>query len=106
MSAPSIYKGPLTGAFILTLLYAFHFGIPMYATSSYLGTIFTSPLVSLLYILASALTLTVSLHVTKYIRRFHTYQFTQTVVIAEFVITVAFALTKNPYLLRIRISWL
>ncbi|MEZ0209223.1 MAG: MFS transporter [Candidatus Paceibacterota bacterium] len=86
-------------SYLLTLLYALHYGIPLYASSSYLHQYFGSSTVSFLYMLGSIVALLGSMHVAKYIRRFHTYGFTMGLVIAEIVITIAFGVTKSVYLL-------
>jgi predicted MFS family arabinose efflux permease len=89
----------LLATFIMTLLYALHYGIPLYATSSFLATYFSSTTVSALYVAGSILTLLVSLRVTRYIRRYHTYHFTVGLVLAEIAVTLLFALSKNPLLI-------
>ena len=86
----------LLATFIMTLLYALHYGIPLYATSTYLHTYFGSQMISFLYVMGSFLTLLVSVHIARYMRRFHTYQFTVGLVIAEMLVMIAFALTQNP----------
>jgi MFS family permease len=43
----------------------------------------------------------VSLHVTRYIKKFHTYRFTQAIVFAAFLVTIAFALTDSPFWLAV-----
>lgn len=86
-------------SYLLTLLYALHYGIPMYATSSYLHQYYNSAGVSLLYMLGSIVALLGSMSVAKYIRRFHTFGFTAGLVLSEIVIIVAFGLSKNPFLL-------
>ncbi len=89
----------LLATFLMTILYAFHFGIPLYATSTYLHIYFGSSSISVLYVIASLFTLLASIHVTKYIKYFHTYNFTMGLVISEIIITLAFALTHNPILI-------
>ncbi len=92
---------PLLGTYLMTLLYAFHYGLPLYASSTYLGLTFKAPHVLLIYAAGSLITLLVSLHLAKYIRRFHTYNFTQTVVIAEIFATLALAITHNPFFIAL-----
>lgn len=87
--------------YLLTLLYALHYGIPLYASSSYLHIYFNSSTVSLIYMLGSFAALIGSISVAKYIRRFHTYNFTAGLVIAEIVIIIAFGMSQNPYLLAL-----
>jgi MFS family permease len=89
----------LVVSYLLTLLYALHYGIPLYATSSYLHQYYSSSTVSLLYMLGSIAALLGSMSVAKYMRKFHTYGFTSGLVIAEMIILVAFGVTKSPYLL-------
>ena len=89
----------LLATFLMTILYAFHYGIPLYATSTYLHVYFGSSTISSLYVIASLVTLLASIHVAKYIKKFHTYTFTMMLVIAEMIIMIAFALTKNPILI-------
>ena len=90
------YK-PLMGAYLMTLLYAFHYGLPLYASSTYLGLTFTPSAMLGIYALSSVLTLVVSLRVAKYLRHFHTYQFTQGVVIADIIITLALSVSHNEF---------
>lgn len=85
--------------YMLTILYALHYAIPLYATSSYLHIYFNSGYVSGLYVIASILTLLASLTITKSIRRFHTYHYTFFLVIAEILATVVFALTDNLFVI-------
>ena len=94
------YK-PLMGAYLMTLLYAFHYGLPLYASSTYLGLTFTPSAMLGIYALSSVLTLVVSLRVAKYLRHFHTYQFTQGVVIADIIITLALSVSHNAFLIAL-----
>lgn len=86
-------------SYLLTLLYALHYGIPLYATSSYLHQYFNSSTISMLYMLGSIGALLASMSVAKYIRQFHTYGFTIGIVISEIVVTAAFGMTNNPVFL-------
>lgn len=88
-------------SYLLTLLYALHYGIPLYATSSYLHQYFNSSAVSMLYMLGSIAALIGSISVAKYMRKFHTYGFTTGIVIAEIAAVAAFGLTENPLFLGI-----
>ena len=85
----------------MTFLYALHYAIPLYATSSYLHTYFNSSIVSATYVAGSLLALIASLSLAKSIKRFHTYQFTFAVAFAEIVAITLFGHTENPYLLPI-----
>lgn len=89
----------LIASFVMTILYAFHYGIPLYASSSFLHQYFGSSNISAIYMVGSIFTLLVSIHFTKYLHRFHTYNFTLMVVIAEILTTLAFALTKNTWVI-------
>lgn len=84
---------------MLTILYALHYAIPLYATSSYLHVYFSSAVVSAIYVFASICALFASLILSKSIRRFHTYPFIFTIVIAEIVTLIIFGSTTNQYLL-------
>ena len=86
----------LLATLLMTVLYALHYGIPLYATSTYLHMYFGSSTISILYVIASIITLLASIHIAKYIKRFHTYQFTLGLVIAEIITTIAFATTTKP----------
>ncbi|MEI6810727.1 MAG: MFS transporter [Candidatus Nomurabacteria bacterium] len=88
----------LLATFLMTILYAFHYGIPLYVTSTYLHVYFGSSVISSLYVVASLVTLLASIHVAKYIKKFHTYTFTMMLVVSEIIVMLAFALTKNPFL--------
>lgn len=91
----------LVVTYLLTILYALHYGIPLYASSSYLHQYFTSASVSLIYMLGSFAALFGSMSVARYMRKFHTYGFTMGLVIAEIVIMLAFGVSQNPYLLAL-----
>lgn len=85
--------------YALTILYALHYAIPLYATSSFLHTYFNSGYVSGLYVISSIATLLASLTITKSIKRFHTYGFTFFLVIAEIFATITFAITDNLFII-------
>lgn len=87
----------LVVTYVLTILYALHYGIPLYATSSYLHQYFNSSWVSILYMLGSFAALLGSMSVARYMRRFHTYSFTSGLVVTEIVTVIAFGITKNPF---------
>lgn len=89
----------LFATYMMTLLYAFHYGIPMYAASTFLSQIFGNPFTSVIYMIAGFLTLAISIHITKYLKHFHTYSFTMGIVIAQIIITFALGLTDNNFLL-------
>jgi MFS family permease len=86
-------------SYLLTILYALHYGIPLYASSSYLHEYFDASTVSMIYMLGSFVALLGSISIAKYMRKFHTYGFTMGLVVAEIITMLAFGLTQNPYLL-------
>jgi MFS family permease len=85
--------------YMLTILYALHYAIPLYATSSFLHSYFSSAYVSGLFVIASISTLLASLTIAKSIKRFHTYTFTFFLVIAEIFATIMFAITDNLFII-------
>ncbi len=85
--------------YAMTFLYALHYAIPLYATSSYLHKYFNSSIVSAVYATGSVLALIASLSVSKSIKRFHTYQFTFGIALAEILVVLLFGHTENLYLL-------
>lgn len=85
--------------YILTMLFALHYAIPLYATSSFLHKYFSSAYVSGLFVVANIVTLLASLSISKSIRRFHTYGFTFFLVIAEIFATIIFAITDNLFVI-------
>lgn len=87
----------LVVTYLLTILYALHYGIPLYATSSYLHQYFSSSWVSALYMLGSFAALLGSIWVAKYMRKFHSYGFTFAIAVAEMVSVIAFGITNNPF---------
>jgi MFS family permease len=87
--------------YMLTLLYALHYGIPLYATSSYLHQYFGSSWVSALYMIGSIGALWMSMSLAKYIRKFHTYNFTAGLVVAEILVTILLAISHNMYLVAL-----
>lgn len=91
----------LVVTYLLTLLYALHYGIPLYATSSYLHQYFNSSSVSFIYMLGSVLTLLGSMSVANYMRRFHSYRFTIGVIVAEIVLMLGLGISTNPLLIAL-----
>jgi MFS family permease len=90
----------LFATLFITMLYALHFGLPLYVTSTFLKfSGFTVAAISLLYGLASLLALVFSNHIAQYIKLYHSYSFTFAIVLAEIVTTIAMVLTKNPVLI-------
>ena len=89
----------LLATFIMTILYAFHYGLPLYTSSSFLRQYFSSEMVSGIYALGSFITLLLSIHLTKYVRRYHTYTFTFALVIVDIISTFIFVFSQNLYLL-------
>ncbi len=87
----------LVVTYLLTILYALHYGIPLYATSTYLHQFFNSAWVSAIYMLGSLAALIGSMSVARYMRRFHSYGFTFAVVVAEILTVIAFGITENPF---------
>lgn len=91
----------LITAYVLTIFYGLHAGIPLYATSTYLHLQFSSQMVSALYMLGSLGALICSIKLTRYIRRLHTYEFAVSVAALEIFAIICFGLVSNPYLLAI-----
>lgn len=89
----------LLATFIMTILYAFHYAIPLYASSSFLHQFFGSSKISSIYMVGNLLTLLASLHFTKYLHRFHTYNFTFALVVAEILTTLVFSLSNNIWII-------
>lgn len=85
--------------YMLTILYALHYAIPLYATSSFLHSYFNSAYVSGLYVISSIAILLASLTIAKSIKRFHTYTFTFCLVIAEIFATIIFGITNNFFVI-------
>jgi MFS family permease len=83
----------------MTFLYALHYAIPVYATSSYLHQYFNSSVISATYVLGSLLTLFVSINLAKTLRKFHSYNFALGITLAEIVVIFLFGITDNPLLL-------
>lgn len=91
----------LLATYAMTFLYALHYAIPLYATSSYLHKYYDTSTVSAIYVLGSAFGLFASLRVARSIKQFHTYNFTFGIAIAEIIILTLFGVTENIYLLPI-----
>ncbi len=85
--------------YAMTFLYALHYAIPLFATSSYLHKYFSSSIVSATYVAGSLLALVASLSLSKSIKRFHTYNFTFGIAFAEIVVVTLFGNTENPHIL-------
>lgn len=85
--------------YMLTILYALHYAIPLYATSSYLHIYFSASIVSAIYVFSSIAALLASLFLARSIKQFHTYPFIFTIVICEIFILYFFGSTSNQYLL-------
>lgn len=91
----------LVVTYLLTILYALHYGIPLYASSSYIHQYFNSSWVSALYMLGSFAALLGSMSVARYMRRFHSYGFTAAVVVVEMITVAAFGITENPFFIAV-----
>lgn len=91
----------LLATYAMTFLYALHYAIPLYATSSYLHKYFNSSIVSAIYVIGSVLGLLASLRVARSIKQFHTYNFTFGIALAEIIVVALFGNTENQYLLPI-----
>ncbi len=87
--------------YMMTFLFALHYAIPVYATSSYLHKYFNSSIVSAIYMVGSIMALIASINIARSVKKFHTYGFTFGVVLAEIVIITIFGHTQNIYLLPI-----
>ncbi len=86
----------LFATLLLTVLYALHYGLPLYATSTFLKQAgFGTPMVSLLYGVSSLLTLVFSNHIAKYLKSYHSYQFTFAIIFAKIMATIAMVTTEN-----------
>ena len=85
--------------YMMTFLFALHYAIPVYATSSYLHMYFNSSMVSAIYMVGSILALIASINIARSVKKFHTYGFTFGVAIAEIVVITIFGHTQNIYLL-------
>jgi MFS family permease len=91
----------LLATYAMTFLYALHYAIPLYATSSYLHTFFNSSIVSAIYVIGSILALIASLSISKSIKQFHRYEFTFVIALAELFVVALFGHSENHYLLPI-----
>jgi MFS family permease len=85
--------------YMMTFLYALHYAIPVYATSSYLHQYFSSSIVSATYVIGSILSLFASVQLAKSLRRFHAYHFALSITLAEIVVIILFGITNNHLLL-------
>lgn len=85
--------------YLLTILYALHYGIPLYVSSSYLHQYFGAGTVSMIYMMGSFGALIASMSVASYMRKYHTYNFTMTLLILEAISLVSFGVYHNPYVL-------
>ncbi len=84
--------------YIMTLLYALHYGIPLYASSSFLHQYFTPKMISLIYAVSALVAIITSVHFTKYLKRYHTYRFTVFLVITQIISTISVAFSDNNFL--------
>lgn len=87
--------------YVLTILFALHSGIPLYATSTYLHAYFNASTVSVLYMTGGVLSLVASIHFSRYLKRFHTYQFTIGISIMEILCIVLFGHTTSLFFLAL-----
>ncbi|MBP6888364.1 MAG: MFS transporter [Candidatus Pacebacteria bacterium] len=85
--------------YLMTFLYALHYAIPVYATSSYLHKFFSSSTVSAAYVIGSLFALFASIHIAKSIKKYHTYRFTMGVALLEIAVIALFGLTEVTELL-------
>ncbi len=87
--------------YLLTVFYALSYGIPLYATSSYLSHYINSGSISLIFMLGSVATLIFAIHFTAYLHRYHTYRFISLVLITEILSMFAFAFSSNIIIISI-----
>lgn len=87
--------------YLMTFIFALHYAIPLYATSSYLHTFFNSSIVSGIYVAGSILALLASVKVARSIKKYHTDRFTIGVVLLEIIVIILFGMTKNMYLIPV-----
>ena len=85
--------------YAMTFLYALHYAIPVYATSSYLHKYFNSSIVSATYLAGSIFALIASISIARSIKHFHTYKFTFCIAVLEIIAIILFGHTGNPQLL-------
>lgn len=85
--------------YLMTVLYALHYAIPVYATSSYLHQYFGSQAVSGIYMLGSILALLCSVKIAKTVKKFHASRYAIGVALAEMITVIWFGYTENLFLL-------
>lgn len=101
MSTQIQKKRLLTVGFLLTLLYALHYAIPLYLLSTFLSQYLDTSHVSILYVTAYILTFLFIINLNKALYRFHNYHTAMTIIIIDLLATLGLAFATNIWMIGI-----
>ena len=85
-------------SFVISVLYALHFAIPLYAASTFLGKFIDTKYVGLIYSFAAVLTFLSTIYIGKIIKRYHSYKTSLYILITGIVATSCLAFATNVYI--------
>ena len=83
-------------SFGVTILYALHFAVPLYANSTFLQQFFTNYQISFLFAGAFSLTFIASTYLSKFLHKYHNYETTLLFLILNFFSVSLLGFVTNP----------
>ncbi len=92
-------KKLLVVGFVVTLLYSLHLAIPLYINSTLLAKYFPKENINLIYILSGIFSLIFAIYISKFIKKYHNYNTTLAIMLADFVFTLLLGFSQNIYVI-------
>lgn len=86
----------LVVSFAVTILYALHFAVPLYANSTFLQQFFTNTQISFLFSAAFSLTFIASTYLSKFLHKYHNYETTLLFITLNFCSVMLLGFVTNP----------
>jgi predicted MFS family arabinose efflux permease len=80
-------------------LYALHFAIPLYATSTFLEQYIPTAYIGTLYSVSALMTLVLVIYMGKIVKKYHSYKTSMYILSLGILSTVGLAFSQNPYLI-------
>ncbi len=91
-------KKLLVVGFVVTLLYSLHLAIPLYINSTLLAKYFPKENINLIYILSGVFSLIFAIYISRFIKKYHNYNTTLSIMLADFVFTLLLGFSQNIYI--------
>lgn len=91
-------------SFVISILYALHFAIPLYAASTFLAKYIDTSYIGLVYAFAALVSLLLSTYIGKFIKKYHSYKSSIYILSGGIVSTACLSFVDNVYLVIILFS--